>query len=108
MSNKRDLKKAIKRACSSAVGAILDTYEENRANEWGELIVQVALIQQGALSKVMTAFDREPGSFANGREYRKARKAFARSVVKGITDYMRDELGEVAREMNALTPKAEA
>ena len=79
---------------------------DDQDEKWGELVVDIALIQQSALRKVSAAFDKAPKSFANPRDYRKERCAFARSVVKGIDNYMRGELGEVAQKMNQLTGKA--
>ena len=91
MANKRVLKKAIKRACGIAAGACIEScgMSEDQTSQWGELVVNIALIQQSALRKVGAKFDREPSSFSDRRAYRRARLAFARSVAKEIDDYMR-------------------
>lgn len=109
MANKRQLKKAICRTCGDVAGECIfasETFGKVEDIElWDKIIVDVALLQAEATKRVSEPFKQLPKDFANGKEYKKARRAHSKAVVKGITDLMTNSLGEVARKMNELMPQ---
>ncbi len=102
MANNRDFKKAIKTACSVIAGECIMAQEKDQKKEWDSLVIDAALVQQEAVNRTSVKFDKKPAEFANGREYRRARRAFFKGVEKEITEYMRQEVGEIAKKMNDL------
>lgn len=109
MANKRQLKKAICRTCGEVAGECIfcaETFgKEADLENWDKIVLEVALLQAEAVNRVSESFKQQPKEFANGKEYKKARKAHSKKVVKEITDLMTNTLKEVAGKMNALMPK---
>lgn len=109
MTNKRQLKKAICRTCGDVAGECIFAAQtfgtEADLENWDKIILEVALLQAEAVNRVSEAFDKKPKDFANVKEYKKARRAFSKQVVKGITELMTTTLQEVAKKMNDLMPK---
>lgn len=109
MTNKRQLKKAICLTCGNVAGECIFASETfgNPADleKWDKIIVDVALLQAEAVNRVSESFPQKPKDFANGREYKKARRAFYKNVVNGITELLTGTLQDVAGKMNALMPK---
>ena len=109
MANKRQLKKAICRACGEVAGECIFASEvfgtvENLEN-WDSIIVDTALLQAEAVNRVMAKFDKAPKEFATGKEYKKAHRAFFKEVVKSINEDMTNNLKTIAARMNELMPK---
>ena len=109
MTNKRQLKKAICRACGEVAGECIfasEAYgtEENR-EKWDSIIVDTTLLQAEAINRVTAKFDKAPKDFANGKEYKKAHRAFFKEVVKSINEDMTNNLKTIAARMNELMPK---
>ena len=108
MASKRDLKKAIRYACGSMAGECIfaqDVFGQGKEEEWDNIIVDVALLQEEAVNHVSVSFDKEPRNFANRHEYKKARRTYFKEVEKAIAKYMHDETDKVVAKMNALMPK---
>ena len=108
MANKRQIKKAIRNACGDMAGECIfaqDFFGEGKEEQWDQIIVNVALLQESALERVDVKFDRAPGSFASGSEYRKARRAFNRQAMKALKEYMHSETEKSVASMNELMPK---
>ena len=108
MANKRDLRKAICRACGQIAGECIIAEEAlgyKDAEKWEEIIIDAAVLQVTALKKVAPAFDKRPKEFANGKEYKKARRAFYRDNEKQLAALMKDETQKIVVKMNALLPK---
>ena len=109
MANKRQLKKAICRTCGDVAGECIFAAETfgNEANyeNWDKIILEVALLQAEAVSRVSESFKKQPKEFANGKDYKKARRAHSKQVVNGICELMTTTLKEVAAKMNELMPK---
>ncbi|MCQ2287776.1 MAG: hypothetical protein MJZ74_01625 [Muribaculaceae bacterium] len=109
MANKRQLKKAICRACGEIASECIFASEllvnEADIENWDKIIVDVALLQAEAVNRVSESFKQLPKDFATVKEYKKARNAHAKQVVKGINDMMTETLKGVAAKMNALMPK---
>ena len=87
MANKRQLRKAICRACGQIAGE--------------------ALVAQAAMDfkDVAPKFDKKPKDFANGKEYKNARRVFYKAQEKELAAYMKDEVSKIVNQMNALLPK---
>lgn len=102
MANKRNFKKAIKAACSIIAGECFMAQEANQNEEWDSLVIDAALVQQEAVNRTSARFDKKRKDFANNKEYRKARRAFFKNVEKEVVEYMRQEVGDIAKRMNEL------
>ena len=109
MANKRQLKKAICRTCGDVAGECIFAAEtfgrEEDLENWDKIILEVALLQAEAVSRVSEPFKQQPKEFANGKEYKKARRVHSKAVAKDISDLMTESLKEIAAKMNALMPQ---
>ena len=112
MASKRQLKKAIYRSCGEIAGECIYSQEalapDSDPRDWDQIIIDVALLQQEAVNRVSVDFDRVPRDFANGAEYRKARRLYFKEVEQALGRYMREETIGIAKRMNALLPKMPA
>lgn len=108
MANKRQLKKAIGYACGEMAGECFfaqDTFENTNPEDWGKIVLDIALLQAEAVNRVSVDFDKVPKDFANGKEYKKARRAYFKAVEKGLSNYMKEESEKIVGAMNALVKK---
>lgn len=108
MANKRQLKKAIRHSCGKIAGECLiaqATLTETNPDDWDSIVIDAAMLQVNALKKVNPTFQEKPKSFANGKEYKAARRAFYRDNEKQLTAYIKEEVGKIAEKMNSLIPK---
>ncbi|MBO7608815.1 MAG: hypothetical protein J6S96_01245 [Muribaculaceae bacterium] len=108
MANKRQLKKAICHACGQIAGECLMTQaalDYKDAEKWDEIVIDAALLQVAALKKVQPKFEPKPKSFANGKEYKRARREFYKNNEKELASFMKEEIGKIVGKMNALLPK---
>lgn len=89
MANKRQLKKAIQRACGEMAGEcimaqdLLST-EENYA-QWDEIVIDIAMLQAQGVKRV-------------GNKFTKADE-------KTLTEWFQGEAEKIVAKMNALLPK---
>ncbi|MDD7065342.1 MAG: hypothetical protein SOU49_08320 [Sodaliphilus pleomorphus] len=110
MANKRQLKKAIKYACGEIAGQCIvaaNTLENTDVDQWDNIVINVALLQQEAVNRVSVDYDKTPSDFENRKAYNKARRAYFKQVEKALADYMHTQTEKVVEAMNALTPKAQ-
>jgi len=108
MANKRQLKKAIRYACGDMAGECFfaqNSFEGTNPEDWDKIVINIALLQAEAVNRVSVDFDKVPKDFANGKEYKKARRTYFKAVEKGLSKYMADESGKIVAEMNALIKK---
>ncbi|MBO4722013.1 MAG: hypothetical protein J5629_03670 [Muribaculaceae bacterium] len=108
MANKRQLKKAICYACGEMAGECFfaqNTFENTNPEDWDKIIINIALLQAEAVNRVSVDFDKAPKDFANGKEYKKARRTYFKAVEKAIGNYMKEESEKIVSEMNALVKK---
>ena len=108
MANKRQLKKAICYACGEMAGECFfaqETFENTNPEEWDKIIIDIALLQAEAVNRVSVDFDKAPKDFANGKEYKKARRAYFKAVEKALGNYMKEESEKIVGAMNALVKK---
>lgn len=109
MANKRQLKKAIRFACSEMVGECFfaeDTIEGADFDKWDNIIVNIALLQAEAVNRVSVEFDKKPKDFDTKKAYNVARRAYFKQAEKELAKYMHDETEKIVKEMNALVPKS--
>ncbi len=89
MANKRQLKKAIQRACGEMAGEcimaqdLLSTDENH--DKWNEIIIDIAMLQAQGVKRV-------------GNKFTKADE-------KALTEWFREEANNIVGKMNALLPK---
>lgn len=89
MANKRQLKKAIQRACGEMAGEcimaqdLLSTDENH--DKWNEIIIDIAMLQSQGVKRV-------------GNKFTKADE-------KALTEWFREEANNIVGKMNALLPK---
>ncbi|MBQ3959003.1 MAG: hypothetical protein II592_05280 [Muribaculaceae bacterium] len=108
MANKRNLKKAIRYACGNMAGQCIfaeSILQDADIEKWDNIILNIAMLQEEAVNRVTVSYDRTRKDFANGREYKKARRNYFKQATKSISEYMKTEAAKIAAEMNALTPK---
>lgn len=108
MANKRELKKAIKMACGEIAGQCLmaeSSLKDADIDKWDNIIVNAAMLQKEAVTRVSAEFDKTPKDFESKSAYNAARKAYFKGVEKSIADYMHTEVAKIVEAMNALLPK---
>ena len=108
MANKRQFKKAIRYACGDMAGECFyaqNAFEGTNPEDWDKIVINIALLQAEAVNRVSVGFDKTPKDFANGKEYKKARRTYFKSVEKALKKYMQEESEKVVSEMNALIKK---
>ncbi len=108
MANKRQLKKAICRACGQMAGESLMAQAAtnfDNAEKWDEIVIDAALLQVSGLKKTNSKFEQRPKDFENGRAYKKARRAFFKANEKELAAMMHSETQKIVEKMNALLPK---
>jgi len=74
-------------------------------NEWDDVIVDAANLQQSALKRVSERFDKKPADFENRKEFNKAKRAFTAEREKALSEYFHNEAEAIVKKMNALLPK---
>ena len=107
MANKRDIKKAIQRACGDIAGECIfaeSAFGEGKIEQWDSVIIDTALLQQEAVNRVNNRFGKKVKEFANRKEYNKARRAFFKRCEKELSEYFRAEVENIAKRMNELMP----
>ena len=107
MANKRDIKKAIQRACGDIASECIfaeSAFGEDKIEEWDSVIIDTALLQQEAVNRVNNRFGKKVKEFANRKEYNKARRAFFKQCEKELSEYFRGEVENIAKRMNDLMP----
>ena len=108
MANKRQLKKAICYACGEMAGECFyaqETFENTNPEDWDKIVLDIALLQAEAVNRVSVDFDKVPKDFANGKEYKKARRTYFKAVEKALSNYMKEESEKIVGAMNALIKK---
>jgi hypothetical protein len=108
MANKRQLKKAIRYACGDMAGECFfaqSTFENTNPEDWDKIVINIAMLQNSAINKVSVDFDKTPKDFANGKEYKKARRTYFKTVETALKKYITDESEKIVGQMNALIKK---
>ncbi len=105
MKSKRDLKKQIKYVCGDLVGECLligEIVPADKQDEAGQLVIDIAVLQESTLDKVSFSFDKSQRDFANRHEYLKARSAYYRAAFGKLHEEFNSALSEIVHRMNQL------
>jgi len=110
MASKRDFKKAIQAACGSIAGECIfaQTVQEDKQEQWDDVIIEAAKLQQEALKRVNAHFGDKVKSYGNRKEYNKARHAFFKQNEKSLAEFFRGRLDQIVARMNELMPGKKA
>lgn len=89
MANKRQLKKAIQRACGEMAGECIMAQDllSDEANyaQWDEIVIDIAMLQAQAVKRVGNKFNKDDE--------------------KALTEWFHGEAEKIVAKMNALLPK---
>lgn len=107
MANKRNLKKNIKYICGDVAGDCLfsECFIDAEPQKLSQIIVDVANLQEDTITKVSFSFDKTKKDFATKNEYKEARRKYFRLAYNTLRKQFYDNLGEIVKEMNAITAK---
>ncbi len=107
MANKRNLKKVIRIVCGDiASECILARHfvPDIDPAKMTDIVVEVADLQCKTLENVSFSFDKNPGSFDNIHDYRKARKAYFKKGYGKLRADFDAAVVEIVNKMNAALP----
>ncbi len=107
MANKREIKKAIQRACGDIASECIfaeSAFGEDKIEQWDSIIIDTALLQQEAVNRVNNHFGKAVKEFPNHKEYNKARRVFFKQCEKELSEYFRAQVENIAKRMNELMP----
>lgn len=105
MKSKRDLKKQIRYICGDLVGECMligELVAEEKQNEVGQLVIDIAVLQESTIDKVSFSFDKSQRDFANRHEYLKARSAYYRTAYSKLHEDFNERLRELVHRLNEL------
>lgn len=108
MANNRQLKKAICRSCGQIAGEALvaqAAMDYKDAEKWDDIVINAAMLQVAALKRVAPAFGKKVKEFESKKAYNKARYLFYKENEKAVSEFMKEEVGKIVAQMNALLPK---
>lgn len=107
MTNKRDLKKYVRRTCGGVAGecvlamAIVPGIDREKM---GQALVEIADLQSGSLALLSFDFDRAVRDFSSAKEYHKARRNYYHAAYAKFLEDFEARLGEIVKTMNEALP----
>lgn len=105
MQSKRDLKKQIRYICGDLVGECLligEVCEEEKLDDLNQLIVDLAVLQEGTIAKTNFCFDKSRKEFASAHEYRKARTKYVHEAYRTLHKQFNESLKDAVHRMNEI------
>lgn len=105
MSNKRNLKKEIRRVCGDlALNCILarDYAAGINKAEMNEMIIKIAMLQRSTLRHVSISFDKSPKDFESRAQYHTAAKVYFAKAYAALRGEFDKNVAEIVKSMNAL------
>ena len=105
MNSKRDLKKQIRLICGDLVGECLlmgEVCPEEKQGEVGQLVIDLAVLQESTIEKISFNFDKSVRDFATRHDYLKARSAYNRSAYATLREQFNTRLNEIVHRMNEV------
>lgn len=105
MSSKRTLKKEITHICSDIVGEALLLGEfcpEEKQDALGQLIIDVAVLQQNALSNCSFAFDKSQREFPTAAAYQKAKTAYFKQAFTKLRADFSEGINKALHTLNEI------
>lgn len=107
-NNKRLLKKEIRMICGSLAGECvlaqvsipgIDT------NKFNDIIIELADLQQNALSRINFSFPQTEKAFENRSAYRKARDEYFKAAFKKLKAEFNAHIAAIVKQMNEALPQ---
>lgn len=108
MTNKRQLKKYFRYVCGDLAAEIIvarDLFGGFDDEAVSKLIIEIADLQQGSLSRVNFSFDKSPKDFATKAEYNKALKAYHHTAYDKLLVEFDNSVEAIVKKMNEITPQ---
>ncbi len=105
MQSKRDLKKQIRYICGDLVGECLllgEVCPEEKLDDVNQLIVDLAILQEGTIAKASIVFDKAVKEFPTRKEYNKARNAYYRKAFTALHKQFNETLSDCVHRMNQI------
>lgn len=108
MANKRQIKKQITGACGTLAAECMLAIEyvdglDTKAME--QIILEIATLQDHAISRCSIAFDKTPSDFENSHDYTTAREKYFADAFRNLIKEFNEKVGAIVKEMNALLPQ---
>lgn len=106
-TNKRVLKKEIRRICGSLAGECVVaklTIPGVNPEAFNKIIYHLADLQQSAIRLISVDFPQSPKDFANNGEYLKARRDYYKKSFGTLKANFNKRVAELVKEMNAALP----
>ncbi len=110
MTSKRQLKKYFTNVCGALATECVMAAEYVDGidiNAMDNVILEIARLQDHAVSRVSIAFDKAPSDFESGRAYTAARRAYFAEAFKALIMEFEEKVAAIVKEMNALLPAAQ-
>lgn len=108
MSNKRNLKKYIRRVCGDLAAEIVyaaNVNEEYSVEKVSTIVGKIAELQCVALDRATFAYDKVARDFDNTKEYNKAKAAYNKKAYKHLIDEFNASVKTIVKAMNDARPK---
>lgn len=105
MQSKRDLKKQIRYICGDLVGECLligEICPEDKQEELGQLIVDLAILQESTIAKATFSFDKTRKEFDSTIAYNKARSHYYREAYTKLHEQFNIALRDCIHRMNDI------
>ena len=108
MTNKRQLKKYIHNTCGELAAELIlasrifDGYDQAAVDK---IIIEIAALQNAALSNANFSFDKVAHDFENKAEYRKALCSYRRIAYAKLLDDFSTDIEALVKQMNEVTPQ---
>lgn len=107
MANKRQIKKHITDTCGALATECIFAIEYVEGldiNTMKQIIVEIASLQDHAISRCSVVFDKTPSNFENGHDYTVARNKYFADAFRNLNKEFNETVGQIVKEMNALLP----
>lgn len=107
-ANKRLLKKEIRMICGDLAGECvladiaIPGIDSKKVND---IIIEVADLQQNALSRINFSFPQGEKSFENAGVYRKARREYFKAAFRKLKGEFNAHIAEIVKKMNEALPE---
>lgn len=108
MANKRILKKQVLYVCGDIAAECIfaaDVVPGIDEQKMGQIVVDLAVLQEQTLQKMNFTFDKAPRDFENRADYNKARAAYYHAAFKSLKNTFNKSIDEIVARMNALLPE---
>lgn len=107
MATKRQLKKFVRNTCGALASEIIlarVAFPSIERKQVHDIIAEIARLQGETLAKIGISFDKTPRDFADGSEYKKARRTYFNTAYTKLLHSFDASVGEMVKKMNAALP----